>query len=157
MAFQSFPHTGNSPIHIDKIGAEISSYFCLNLCCQWWILELPENSLALLQFHYSLQSVSPVNLVYFSAYFSHSVHKHSTHFRALSCLEVNTTPSVHQWIATRGIQIITSSFLWIDTLILKLATNDLCTCSHQAIFSRRCRGAQRFWSLFLVVNSLLFC
>src|SRR5215216_6635104 len=31
----------------------------------------------------------------------------------------------------------------IDIFILKLATNDLCTCSHQAIFWRHCRGAKR--------------
>ena len=51
----------------------------------------------------------------------------------------------------------------IDIFISKLATNDLCTCSHQAIFWRRCRGAKRcksfYFCLFILVllNFVLSC
>ena len=61
---------------------------------------------------------------------------------------------------SRIIRLQTPAPCGIDIFISKLATNDLYTCSHQAIFWRRYRGAKRCRSLsfylFIFVLLILF-
>ena len=61
-------------------------------------------------------------------------HLQSIHSKTCDTLSVTETPLIN-------------TFLWapceIDIFTSKLATNDLSTCRHQAIFWRRCQGSKR--------------
>ena len=82
--------------------------------------------------------------VYFILLIVHSIKNpkisllQNTHFILLLRMLFSIT---FRYLDQRVLRLRPIAICGINTLILKLATNDLCTCSHQAILRRRCRGA----------------
>ena len=84
-----------------------------------------------------------------------------TQYAFLSCYLEHYLVLLFQYLIQELLDFSLPAPCGIDIFISKLATNDLCTCSHQAIFWRRCRGAKRCKSLYfclfiLVLLNLVF-
>jgi hypothetical protein len=116
---------------------------------------LPKNSFAPCKFHIKASFKPPIWL--------ESVVFRIHSFKAQNTLKHFQTPFTHLLLALvdfiqvylitviRSIKTFCNLALHGSIFVLsKLATYNLCTCSHQAIFWRCCRGAKRFWSLFLI-------
>ena len=136
-----------------------------NLCLYPFIMLvvdplLPENVFFPLQFQSSFTYAILIFYIQFTLFyllFTYSkTQKYLFHkTRILSCYSERYLALLFQYLIQELLDFRHPAPCGIDIFISKLATNDLCTCSHQAIFWRRCRGAKRcrsfYFCLFILV------
>ena len=136
-----------------------------NLCLYPFIMLvvdplLPENVFFPLQFQSSFTYAILIFCIQFTLFYLLFTQSKTQKYlfyktRILSCYLERYLALLFQYLIQELLDFRHPAPCGIDTLISKLATNDLCTCSHQGIFWCRCRGAKRcrsfYFCLFILV------